>query len=185
MLVRATPNLFFFFFLMIRRPPRSTLFPYTTLFRSLCAHAGRAGGAGPRLGRGQPGELRAAHHGRGPAAVQPAVRALSESGTRIHAGHRHRLLYAAAGRTDRLRHAEVWARKRGADYYVWDDGGESGDQRRRPRDGHSLRRGRPPGETRPKYIGHRAGTSAGANATAQSRSERRRTAGRFNRRGPG
>ena len=24
-----------FFFLMIRRPPRSTLFPYTTLFRSL------------------------------------------------------------------------------------------------------------------------------------------------------
>src|SRR2546430_9960199 len=27
----------FFFFLMIRRPPRSTLFPYTTLFRSLKA----------------------------------------------------------------------------------------------------------------------------------------------------
>src|SRR5579872_7579606 len=29
-----SPSLFFFFFLMIRRPPRSTLFPYTTLFRS-------------------------------------------------------------------------------------------------------------------------------------------------------
>src|SRR5574337_1964551 len=28
---------FFFFFLMIRRPPRSTLFPYTTLFRSSSA----------------------------------------------------------------------------------------------------------------------------------------------------
>src|SRR2546430_11762608 len=27
-------QLHFFFFLMIRRPPRSTLFPYTTLFRS-------------------------------------------------------------------------------------------------------------------------------------------------------
>src|SRR5688572_32343079 len=27
--------MFFFFFLMIRRPPRSTLFPYTTLFRSV------------------------------------------------------------------------------------------------------------------------------------------------------
>src|SRR5438093_13304549 len=27
---------FCFFFLMIRRPPRSTLFPYTTLFRSVC-----------------------------------------------------------------------------------------------------------------------------------------------------
>src|SRR3989304_9025289 len=28
----------FFFFLMIRRPPRSTLFPYTTLFRSPNQH---------------------------------------------------------------------------------------------------------------------------------------------------
>src|ERR1041385_9358901 len=46
---------FCFFFLMIRRPPRSTLFPYTTLFRSreavprfadegraVCVHQGRA-----------------------------------------------------------------------------------------------------------------------------------------------
>src|SRR5262245_64331008 len=33
----------FFFFLMIRRPPRSTLFPYTTLFRSHAANGrGRA-----------------------------------------------------------------------------------------------------------------------------------------------
>src|SRR3990170_2976570 len=32
----------FFFFLMIRRPPRSTLFPYTTLFRSLPEDTGRA-----------------------------------------------------------------------------------------------------------------------------------------------
>src|SRR6266487_3138203 len=31
------PFLFLFFFLMIRRPPRSTLFPYTTLFRSRAA----------------------------------------------------------------------------------------------------------------------------------------------------
>src|SRR2546427_5573592 len=30
-----------FFFLMIRRPPRSTLFPYTTLFRSPCSVAAR------------------------------------------------------------------------------------------------------------------------------------------------
>src|SRR3712207_7422888 len=34
-----------FFFLMIRRPPRSTLFPYTTLFRS--------GGVGTDLRRGE------------------------------------------------------------------------------------------------------------------------------------
>src|SRR5256885_9643189 len=31
---RHTAHLPIFFFLMIRRPPRSTLFPYTTLFRS-------------------------------------------------------------------------------------------------------------------------------------------------------
>src|SRR6266511_4621481 len=31
-----------FFFLMIRRPPRSTLFPYTTLFRSLLRRVVRA-----------------------------------------------------------------------------------------------------------------------------------------------
>src|SRR4030066_337076 len=51
----------FFFFLMIRRPPRSTLFPYTTLFRSRrsplrpddarCRHRVRGGApaARPRL----------------------------------------------------------------------------------------------------------------------------------------
>src|SRR5437588_4193714 len=31
---RVSSLISFFFFLMIRRPPRSTLFPYTTLFRS-------------------------------------------------------------------------------------------------------------------------------------------------------
>src|SRR5260221_6198609 len=41
-----------FFFLMIRRPPRSTLFPYTTLFRSGAA----PGGAGrPACGRAHAG----------------------------------------------------------------------------------------------------------------------------------
>src|SRR5687768_18003480 len=38
----------FFFFLMIRRPPRSTLFPYTTLFRST-----ECGGDAFRNGRGR------------------------------------------------------------------------------------------------------------------------------------
>src|SRR5256885_16670365 len=33
----------FFFFLMIRRPPRSTLFPYTTLFRSSVSGRPRGG----------------------------------------------------------------------------------------------------------------------------------------------
>src|SRR2546422_5965019 len=39
----------FFFFLMIRRPPRSTLFPYTTLFRSQGLFRLR-GGTGRRCG---------------------------------------------------------------------------------------------------------------------------------------
>src|SRR2546430_1029150 len=34
----VSPLSFLFFFLMIRRPPRSTLFPYTTLFRSVLFH---------------------------------------------------------------------------------------------------------------------------------------------------
>src|SRR5256885_1446356 len=38
---------FSFFFLMIRRPPRSTLFPYTTLFRSVRARRGRRRGPRP------------------------------------------------------------------------------------------------------------------------------------------
>src|SRR5574340_1644068 len=42
-----------FFFLMIRRPPRSTLFPYTTLFRSIPA---------PPPGSSPPGILRFAQH---------------------------------------------------------------------------------------------------------------------------
>src|SRR5256885_4698634 len=48
----------FFFFLMIRRPPRSTLFPYTTLFRSPSTYhrAGR---------RAACARWQAAHLGRG------------------------------------------------------------------------------------------------------------------------
>src|SRR3712207_8397725 len=46
-----------FFFLMIRRPPRSTLFPYTTLFRSARSSA--------RLGDAAPGGDRARVEARG------------------------------------------------------------------------------------------------------------------------
>src|SRR3712207_7562718 len=55
--------LWFFFFLMIRRPPRSTLFPYTTLFRSPLPTAPSLGG----------GRLRSwlHHYGR----VVPAIEA--------------------------------------------------------------------------------------------------------------
>src|SRR3712207_7225461 len=39
-----------FFFLMIRRPPRSTLFPYTTLFRSVAEHVDAGAGLEPLVG---------------------------------------------------------------------------------------------------------------------------------------
>src|SRR5258708_10192457 len=39
----------YFFFLMIRRPPRSTLFPYTTLFRSLVLAAQEEAGHVPAV----------------------------------------------------------------------------------------------------------------------------------------
>src|SRR5256885_10835269 len=41
---------FLFFFLMIRRPPRSTLFPYTTLFRSVSDTVGTSGRRAERWG---------------------------------------------------------------------------------------------------------------------------------------
>src|SRR3712207_9469491 len=53
---KDSPTYSYIFFLMIRRPPRSTLFPYTTLFRS-----------GPRIsrsGRGRGDRRRERHQGR-------------------------------------------------------------------------------------------------------------------------
>src|SRR3982751_6975155 len=51
---------FCFFFLMIRRPPRSTLFPYTTLFRS--GHRPGRRGHGRRVGGERRRHLRSEEH---------------------------------------------------------------------------------------------------------------------------
>src|SRR3989442_8698079 len=75
--IKAEKNDFFFFFLMIRRPPRSTLFPYTTLFRS----PGPAGVfpvvVGERVGDD---EVRAALHRR-------PVGELDRKSTRLNSSH--------------------------------------------------------------------------------------------------
>src|SRR6266511_6466543 len=75
--------LFFFFFLMIRRPPRSTLFPYTTLFRSRSPPASRSppstrrGGHARRTRPGRPRESRrAARRHSSAVAAQPSRRML-------------------------------------------------------------------------------------------------------------
>src|SRR3712207_7988160 len=71
---------FLFFFLMIRRPPRSTLFPYTTLFRS------GYGGVEPGAVRRMMGRI--AH--RGPdddGMVEVAGNALDRKSTRLNSSH--------------------------------------------------------------------------------------------------
>src|SRR6478672_4173370 len=62
------------FFLMIRRPPRSTLFPYTTLFRP----AARAGDPDGRV---------AAGHARAALAVAARSRAADRKSTRLNSSH--------------------------------------------------------------------------------------------------
>src|SRR2546422_2687835 len=69
-----SPVSVFFFFLMIRRPPRSTLFPYTTLFRS-------------RDGRCAL-ELRRARHGEQPTRPDAPDRGLRDrKSTRLNSSH--------------------------------------------------------------------------------------------------
>src|SRR2546430_7645985 len=68
-----------FFFLMIRRPPRSTLFPYTTLFRSparrVAAHGlPRPAAFGDRPGAGRPAGRRRPAGAAGPGAAEGGVR---------------------------------------------------------------------------------------------------------------
>src|SRR5690348_17993910 len=63
----------FFFFLMIRRPPRSTLFPYTTLFRSKQLVRGR-------IRRGSRGRQAAGHPH-----LRPAAR--DRKSTRLNSSH--------------------------------------------------------------------------------------------------
>src|SRR5260221_14527574 len=83
-----------FFFLMIRRPPRSTLFPYTTLFRSpadggRAAHQLRALAPLRRhlLGRSLPGRAARTQRGkRRPAGRAAATRADRKS-TRLNSSH--------------------------------------------------------------------------------------------------
>src|SRR2546422_1133814 len=76
---------------MIRRPPRSTLFPYTTLFRSLASRGGRRQGRsrGPRVPRSTRGGRRCpvAARARGRRAPPPAPRSeehTSELQSRLH-----------------------------------------------------------------------------------------------------
>src|SRR3712207_8320955 len=76
----------FVFFLMIRRPPRSTLFPYTTLFRSYLRGSGPASRGAARLsGHGPPVDGRP-HAVRRGARPHP-VRCEDRKSTRLNSSH--------------------------------------------------------------------------------------------------
>src|SRR2546422_7551380 len=71
---------------MIRRPPRSTLFPYTTLFRSLEHHLARNGAGLQDLAtaRALPGRGRAAHDPTRTVARSRSEEHTSELQSRLH-----------------------------------------------------------------------------------------------------
>src|ERR1039458_10733583 len=92
-----------FFFLMIRRPPRSTLFPYTTLFRSCFKGVVRESFEGRRRSRRLAGRdrkstrLNSSHLG-----ISYAVFCLEQKRTRLnsrHLGNSYSVLCLAAHRT--------------------------------------------------------------------------------------
>src|SRR2546422_8264454 len=74
--------LLLFFFLMIRRPPRSTLFPYTTLFRSRSARAVALRTRSPPHGRRAPPRRRVARGRAG-----GSVGARDRKSTRLNSSH--------------------------------------------------------------------------------------------------
>ena len=104
---------------------------------------------GPRLGGRLARRLLPADHGRRPAALRPAVRALPERRARVDAGHRHRLLRARPRARDPLRDREVRRRPRRADHHLRQDVPARGDARRRPRARPRLRDRRPAREADP------------------------------------
>src|SRR2546422_4110132 len=77
---------FFFFFLMIRRPPRSTLFPYTTLFRSLLVCGRPALGRRARGDAGRPRRPRR-HRGRRRERGRVPVARRDRKSTRLNSSH--------------------------------------------------------------------------------------------------
>src|SRR3712207_9481597 len=78
------------FFLMIRRPPRSTLFPYTTLFRSLGVLVGKRGGIDENVAAllRQSGEG-AAEIGRPPCGYGWNFGLPDRKSTRLNSSHAH------------------------------------------------------------------------------------------------
>src|SRR6202046_5907940 len=99
--MRTSGTYVFFFFLMIRRPPRSTLFPYTTLFRSLrverCVRVSEPDrDAGSRAGRDRKSTRLNSSH----VSISYAVFCLKKKNERAYSDHSrvHVYTHVAIGR---------------------------------------------------------------------------------------
>src|SRR3989442_10133266 len=77
-------HIYFFFFLMIRRPPRSTLFPYTTLFRSFLAASSLAK---PLSRRSRASFKRPSHRATSARPVAEEEAPLDRKSTRLNSSH--------------------------------------------------------------------------------------------------
>src|SRR5207248_11543336 len=81
-----TTQLILFFFLMLRRPPRSTLFPYTTLFRSQTQRARPA--ASPPPARARDIRRISARSRHSPLRPLPPSPSQDRKSTRLNSSHR-------------------------------------------------------------------------------------------------
>src|SRR5256885_5860691 len=72
---------------MIRRPPRSTLFPYTTLFRSDGVALGVEGQDDVAVSREAPSSRRGAHHADGDVVAAAPAHHQDRKSTRLNSSH--------------------------------------------------------------------------------------------------
>src|SRR5438105_13185700 len=114
----------YLFFLLIRRPPRSTLFPYTTLFRSgflCCLLRGGAANGGGRARGGRPRGAVRSHHLRSDR--RPHRCEAHAGGVPRTAGHCDRALSASSrSRHTLCRVRAVWVLLRRGDAAVSEPG---------------------------------------------------------------
>ena len=134
------------------------------------------GRAGQGLGRGIAGRLQPWHHRPRSAALQPALRALSESRARVDAGLRYRFLPGRPRSRHRLRESEIRRGQRLADRDFRNDGRESGRARRGTRARSRLQLLRSAREADPVPAGqaHHAQRRARDGAAVERAGEKRR-----------
>ena len=140
------------------------VFPHRRGLHPLGQGKRHPGGSGQGFGRRLAGVLRARHHRHRSPAVRPAVRALPESRTHLHAGLRHRFLHGQPRPRDRIRGAALRPVPRQPDHHLRQHGGARGGARRRPGARLSVRVHRPHCQADSVRGRHDPGQGAGTRA---------------------